>query len=61
VGSWSGERRRGGTFVTGRGSNSAGQPKGEPAAPRRPVVAASASPEVGDRGGGPGGPSGMGG
>jgi hypothetical protein len=55
VGSRSGERRRGGASVTGRGSCSAGQPKGEPAALGRPVAAAFVSPEVGDGGSGPGG------
>jgi hypothetical protein len=57
VGSRSGERRRGGASVTGRGSCSAGQPKGEPAALGRPVAAAFVSPEVGDGGSGPGGPA----
>jgi hypothetical protein len=47
--------------VTGRGSSSAGQPKGEPAALGWPVVAASLCPEVGDGGSGPGGPSRLGG
>jgi hypothetical protein len=36
--------------VTGRGSSSAGQPKGEPVALGRLVAAASVSPEVGDAG-----------
>jgi hypothetical protein len=53
MGSHSGETSRGGTSVTGRGSSSAGQPKGEPTVLGRPVAVASASPEVGDgRGGG---------
>jgi hypothetical protein len=55
VGSQSGERRRGGVPVTGRGSSSAGQPKGEPAALGPLVAAASMSLEVGDGGSGPGG------
>jgi hypothetical protein len=50
VESQSGERRRGGTSVTGRGSCSAGQSKGEPAVLGRLV--ASARTEVGDEGGG---------
>jgi hypothetical protein len=61
VGSQSGERRRGGMSITGRGSSSIGQPKGEPAALGRPATT-SMSLEVGDRGGGgPSGPSGLGG
>jgi hypothetical protein len=55
VGSQSGERRRGGTSVTGRGSSSTGQLKGEPAALGWPVVVASVSLEVGDGGSRPGG------
>jgi hypothetical protein len=54
VGSQSGERRRDGASVTGRGSSLPGQPKGEP-------VVASVSPEVGDGRSGLGGPSGLGG
>jgi hypothetical protein len=62
VGSQSGERRRGGASIIGRGSSSVWQSKGEPTALGQPVVVASASPEVGDGGGGgPGGPSGLGG
>jgi hypothetical protein len=60
VGSQSGERRRGGASVTGRGSSSVGQSKGKLAALERLVVVASMSPEVGDGGSGPGGPSGLG-
>jgi hypothetical protein len=40
VGSQIGDRRRGSAFVTGRGSSSAGQTKGEPAALARSVAAA---------------------
>jgi hypothetical protein len=61
VGSQSGETSRGGASVTRRGSSSAGQPKGEPAALGRLVAVASMSSEVGDGGGGLGGPSGLGG
>jgi hypothetical protein len=61
LGSRSGEKRRGNASVTGRGSSSAVQPKGEPAALGRPVEATSMSPEVGDGGSGPGGPTGLGG
>jgi hypothetical protein len=49
VGSQSGERRRGGMSITGRGSSSVGQPKGEPTALGRPATA-SMSLVVGDRG-----------
>jgi hypothetical protein len=42
--------RGGGASITGRGSSSAGQPKGEQAVLGRLVVAASMSLEVGDRG-----------
>jgi hypothetical protein len=55
VGNRSGERRRGSVSVTGRGSSSTGQPKGEPTALGRPVAVASVSPEVGDGGSGPSG------
>jgi hypothetical protein len=41
VGSQSGERRQGGVSVTGRGSSSVGQPKGELTALGQPVVVAS--------------------
>jgi hypothetical protein len=61
LGSRSGEKRRGDASVTGRGSSSVVQPKGEPAALGWPVAAASVSPEVGDGGSGPGGPTGLGG
>jgi hypothetical protein len=61
VGSGSGERRRGGASITGRVNSSAGQPKCEPAALGRSMAAASVSPEVGDGGSGPGGPSRSGG
>jgi hypothetical protein len=56
---WGEEVRR--CFCYWKGSSSAGQPKGEPTALGRPVVVASASPEVGDGGSGLGEPSGLGG